>query len=198
MKRLAGDPRFGRLIVPAAGSSPAALDLRPGAWAMDNGAYVQFHAGAFVAMLERFYGIPGCLFVAAPDVVGSAERTLARFPFWARLIRGLGFPVALVAQDGLTVAGAPWAAFDVLFIGGTTEYKEGLEARNLMAYASARGIPIHVGRVSTFRRLRYMRRHGVTSFDTSGLSRFPDVMTDRIGRYLARLEREPELDMRHP
>src|SRR5262249_47607549 len=41
-------------------------------------------------------------------------------------IRGLGFPAAVVAQDGLEgvrVDALDWTAFDVLFIGGASRYK---------------------------------------------------------------------------
>src|SRR5262245_9525999 len=109
------------------------LKLEIGRWAMDNGAYSGFEPAPFVRMLERFYGRPGCLFVAAPDRVGDAHQTLLEWPFWQRLIRGIGFRPALVAQDGLTVDDVPWAQVGALFIGGTTEWKLGPQAETLIA-----------------------------------------------------------------
>lgn len=35
----------------------------------------------------------------------------------------LGYPAALVAQDGLTDATTPWSDLDVLFLGGSTAWK---------------------------------------------------------------------------
>lgn len=93
----------GHLIVPRQWSPADSLDLRPQNHAYDNGCFVGFDAGAFVRMLERFHGIPGALFAAAPDFVGDAASTRAAWPFWSRLIRGLGLTPAFVAQDGIEV-----------------------------------------------------------------------------------------------
>src|SRR5690242_12038166 len=96
----------GHLIVPRQWNT--SLDLQPQRHAFDNGAFTGFDEGAFIRMLERFASVPGALFVTAPDVVGDAASTLARWPFWSKLIRGLGWPPAFVAQDGLTPDRVPW------------------------------------------------------------------------------------------
>ena len=173
----------GELIVPSAGSAPDALRLEPGRWAMDNGAYAGFDAAAFVRMLERFYGRRGCRFVAAPDVVADAHQTLTQWPFWSRLIRGLGFVPALVGQDGMTVADLPWSELGALFIGGSTEWKLGPQAEGLMAYANSRGLWVHMGRVNSRRRIWAAARKGCHSFDGSSYSRWgnrwiPDGLAD--------------------
>jgi hypothetical protein len=90
-----GDDRFGVLIEPQAKCRPATLQLQPGKWAMDNGAYAGLDVAAYLQMLERYRAMPGCLWVTAPDVVGDAAATLARWPFWSRLLRGLGYAPAL-------------------------------------------------------------------------------------------------------
>jgi hypothetical protein len=151
------DAQVGHLIVPRQWNDPSTLDLQPGTWAMDNGAFSGFDPGAFLRMLERFHTYSGCLFVTAPDVVGDAAATLALWPFWSQLIGGIGRRPAFVAQDGLTDERVPWEQLTdeegVLFIGGTTEFKESQHARTLCGYAKARGIWVHWGRVNG--KLRY-------------------------------------------
>jgi hypothetical protein len=178
------EPWLGRLLVPRARASLATLaDGRP--WAMDNGAFGVFDAEAFVEMLARFRGRPGCLFAAVPDVVGDAGATRARFDVWAPVVRGYGYPVALVAQDGLTPGTTPWAAIDALFLGGSTEWKLGPVARCLVGTARGLGKWAHMGRVNSVRRLRYAERIGCQSVDGSGFSRFPDEMLQRADRWRA-------------
>lgn len=165
----------GELIVPNAHNAPETLKLVPGRWAMDNGAYTGFDATAFVRMLERFYGRPGCRFVTCPDAVGDAHATLQQWPFWSRLIRGIGFVPALVLQDGMMVDDVPWREVGAVFIGGHTEWKLGGHARELVAYAKARGIWVHAGRVNSRRRIFAMQKIGVDSWDGTSYSMFPDA-----------------------
>lgn len=126
-------------------------------WALDNGAFTQQYPGdaQYLALLDSLAPHRArCLFVAVPDVVGDAAATLALWPDMSARIAARGWPVALVAQDGMTPAdlppGLPW-----LFVGGSTEWKLGPEARALCAAARARGTRIHVGRVNSERRYRY-------------------------------------------
>jgi hypothetical protein len=167
--------RVGELIVPTAGNAPDTLRLEVGRWAMDNGAYSGFDADLFMQMLERFYGRKGCRFVAAPDAVGDAHQTMLHWPFWSRVIRGIGFVPALVAQDGVGVADVPWREIGALFIGGLTEWKLGPTAAQLVAFAKARGTWAHMGRVNSQRRIWEAARMGCDSFDGSGFSRWPDI-----------------------
>jgi len=165
----------GELIVPGAGNNPDALRLEFGRWAMDNRCFNEFRVAEFMRMLETFYGRRGCRFVSAPDVVADAHETLLQWPFWARLIRGVRFVPALVAQDGLTVADVPWSELGALFIGGTTEWKLGPQARDLIGYAKTRGLWVHMGRVNSQRRIWDAARMGCDSFDGTGFSRWPDI-----------------------
>lgn len=168
-------PQLGELIIPTAGNAVDSLRLTPGKWVMDNYAYSGFDTGAFMAMLQAFHGRKGCRFVAAPDVPFDAKATLDRWPFWSSVIRGVGFVPALVAQDGLTVSDVPWRDLGALFIGGSTEWKTGRQARDLCAYAKTRGLWVHVGRVNTRGRIREIADMGADSFDGSGWSRWPDT-----------------------
>jgi hypothetical protein len=166
---------MGRLVSPRGG--PA---VRPGErWAGDNDAFLAWDEARFRRMLRRVAAWPGCLFVAAPDVVGDARATLARFPPWRAEIAAHGLPVALVGQDGAEGLDLPWDGLAALFVGGTTAWKLSAAAADLMAEASARGKWVHMGRVNSRRRLRIAHDLGCSSVDGTGWSMFPDT-------YLAR------------
>lgn len=167
--RLASNERLGALLVPGNGNKPAG---KP--WACDNGAFAGFREKAFRKMLAKCQGLPGCLWVAAPDVVGDAAGTRERFDKWEPVIREMGFPIALVAQNGLTIETTPWDRLDCLFIGGDDAFKLGAEARTLVAEAKRRGKLVHMGRVNTLRRLRYAQSIGCDTIDGTSFSRFPD------------------------
>lgn len=186
-------PDVGHLVVPRQWSLADALDLQPGRWAMDNGAFIGFEEGAFVRMLEKFSGIPGCLFVTAPDFVGDAAATRARWPFWSRLIRGLGLPAAFVAQDGLTPDQVPWRDLGCVFIGGSTTYKESTEARTLCGLAKARGVWVHWGRVNGKRRYELALKAGTDSIDGTGFSMYPDTNIPKAAQWKAEISQQPEL-----
>lgn len=170
LRRWARHGCYGRLVVPTSGDWP----LRGMSWACDNSAFWGFEPERYVRMLERLRDHPGCRWVAAPDVVADAEATLQAFEQWEPVLRvNYGRPVALVAQDGLTLADVPWASISCLFIGGTTDWKLGAPARELIGAALARGKWVHVGRVGTGRRIRYCQALGVTSIDGGVFSTHP-------------------------
>lgn len=167
--------QVGELIVPGAGNAPDGLKLVPGMWAMDNGAYSGFQPDLFMRMLERFYGFGGCQFVACPDVVGDAFETLEKWPFWSRVIRGVHLRPALVLQDGMLASEIPWKQVGAVFVGGTDAWKFSSQARELCAYAKARGLWVHVGRVNSRKRIYEAARMGADSFDGGQYSMFPDL-----------------------
>ncbi len=192
------DETVGHLIVPRAHNRADALDLQPGQWAMDNGAFSagdteRFDRGSYVWMLEEFSGVPGCRFVTAPDVVGNAAATRKLWPFWCRLIRGLGLPPAFVAQDGLSTEQVPWDDLGALFIGGTTSYKESGDVRTLMAYAKARGTWTHWGRVNGKRRYELALKSGCDSIDGTGFSWYPDTRIPMVAQWDDEIRQQPEL-----
>lgn len=160
-------------------------------WAGDNGAFTTkaggFSAERFREMLRRpalQAAKSTCLFVVAPDkltvhpdgtVTGDAAGTLDQFPAWAREIRAAGFPVALVAQNGLEkqellwrmVVEDIWSLVDVLFLGGGPspelvtpenpkgEWKLSQGARTCIFAAKMRGKRTHMGRVNSYKRLQF-------------------------------------------
>lgn len=138
-------------------------------WAADNGCYGKGYPGddAWVKWLNTFTAEQRstCLFATAPDVVGDGVTSLARSVPWLPIIRSLGFPAALVTQDGMTPDEVPWAAVDWLFIGGTDAHKLGPEAKALIAAAKTHGKQVHVGRVNSQRRFLTMAALGADSVD---------------------------------
>lgn len=117
----------------------------------------------------------GCLFVTAPDVVANAKATLKEFDTWELFIHAQGLPVAFVGQDGLTSEMTPWERFEAFFIGGSTEWKEGPQARELAQEAKDRGKWVHMGRVNKPPRVRYAHSIGVDSIDGTQHSWYPDT-----------------------
>lgn len=170
------DPHLGRLIQPrnATTVEPTARAGIP--WAADNDAFnAGFDPAAFERMLDSVAGLAGCLFVAAPDVVGDWSATRAAFPEWAARIRKRRLPVAVVLQDG--IAGpddVPWDDVDAVFVGGTTAFKLGPVAEAVARAARDRSRWVHVGRVNSEQRVYRIAEIGAQSFDGTSFSMFRD------------------------
>lgn len=164
---------LGQIATPAAGNRvQSGVD-----WIADNAVFAGKYPGdtAYLAWLaDRAHLATACRFVVAPDVVADAAATLALSVPMLPRIRALGFPVALVAQDGLEDLDVPWGAFDCLFIGGSTEWKLGPATRRLVAEANRRGVWVHMGRVNSRQRLQYAAAIGCDSVDGTYLAFGPD------------------------
>ncbi len=170
------------------------------AWCADNGCYGKGWPGedAWLAWLDGFTQEQRarCDFAVAPDVVGDAEATLARSLPWLGVIAALGYPVAYVAQDGATIDTLPWDQFDVLFLGGSTRWKLGPDARLLTDAARQRGKRVHMGRVNSERRYRYAAAIGCDSADGTYLTYGPDQLLPDVLAWL-RTTDQPELVAQH-
>ena len=109
---------LGMIANPASGNRvEAGID-----WCAGNAAYTGHYTGddTYLAWLAaRAPHVGRCAFATAPDVVGDAAATLARSLPMAGRIRAIGYPVALVAQDGLEHLAVPWGEIDALFLGFT-------------------------------------------------------------------------------
>lgn len=183
--------------------TPLQGNLRPEGvtWCADNGCFndEKFNEQRWWNWLKKHAGDPRCIFATAPDVVGSAIATYGRSMPWLPKIRALGYPAAFVAQDAQEFWPTPWDHFDVLFVGGTTEWKLGPAARQLVAEARLRGKHAHMGRVNSLKRYRYAEAIGCDSVDGTFLTRGPDKNLRRMQRWFRDLEQRPALfDFREP
>lgn len=157
-------------------------------WCADNGCFGKGYPGddEWYAWLESNADRANtCLFAVAPDVVGDADATIERSRPWLPKIRALGYPAAFVAQNGLELWGGAlltksfessiaWQEFDVLFIGGDTDWKLGPTARAIVAEAKSRGKWVHMGRVNSEKRLRYADAIECDSADGTYIAFGPD------------------------
>lgn len=150
---------------------------RPDArFAIDNGAFSNFNRKAFESLLEREKSRRHlCRFVAVPDVVGSARRTLEVFDHWYPQLNQ--WKLALVAQDGQEDLPIPWEFIDAIFIGGTTQWKESDNARAIVKAAKAIGKWVHVGRINTPARFAGFKEWGADSCDGSGIAQYSHMRT---------------------
>jgi hypothetical protein len=122
------------------------------------------------------------LFVTVPDVVGDWAATLRRWDEFPK--DDWPVPLAIVLQDGATVDTVPWDAIGAVFVGGTTEWKLGSEARSIVAEANHRRVWAHMGRVNSLRRLRYATWIGCDSVDGTFLVFGPDANLRRLTNWL--------------
>lgn len=138
---------------------------------IDNGAFARFEAKGFLSTLAKHAARKDlCRFVASPDVVGSAIRTLECFDHWLPKLDG--WPVALVCQDGQEKLSIPWEKIAAVFIGGSTEWKMSGHAAAIVKASNVIGKWCHVGRVNTPGRFEYFDALGADSCDGTGLAQY--------------------------
>jgi hypothetical protein len=156
-------------------------------WALDNGAFpawenkTPFDFDKFYSTLEESRRVKRPRWVVVPDCVANRAETLRLWGEHASRVAEYGYPLAFVAQDGMTPDDIPSNA-DVVFIGGTTHWKW----TNLKAFTSS--FPrIHVGRVGSERMLWMAHEAGAESCDSSGWFREGDNL-NRVGGLVNYLE----------
>lgn len=194
------DPRnnLGMIATPMQGNKHV-----PGVkWVADNGCFGKGYPGdakwwAWLESLTEYTA--DCLFAVAPDVFrpdigkGDAVATLERSAPWLPRIRALGYPAALVAQDGLEDLNVPWDTFDVLFIGGSTEWKLGPHAARLILEAKPLGKLVHMGRVNSHERLRGAHLRGCDTADGTYIAFGPDVNLPDVLHWLRTINGQGDL-----
>jgi hypothetical protein len=169
-------PNLGRFVQPRHYARVRDTAERGVPWAADNDAFNGgVDAAKFLTMLEAIDGVPGCRFVAVPDVVADAMATLHEFETWLPRLHDYDLPLAFVLQDGVAAPDVPWDLIEALFIGGSDAFKLGEEARQIVAEAQARGKWVHMGRVNTKRRVAYAREIGCDSIDGTKWVRWRDT-----------------------
>ena len=140
-------------------------------YALDNGAYGAmknerpFDEGAFEDHVEWALGKElAPLWLAVPDVVGDKDATVTEWRRRAPALRErCGWDLALCVQDGMTPDILDELQPDVVFIGGSTDWKWGSLASWCAAHPR-----IHVGRCNSPRRLYECADLGVESCDGTG------------------------------
>lgn len=201
LRGLPADAPVGHLLTPMNGNNPETIMATGRPVALDNGCGPRQDGtpGVFdeqrwvaftnaIAAIRNKRGVAGVmrsrvLWAACPDAVGNAAETLRLWRWYHHQLRGLGFPIAFVAQDGAENLPIPWEKMRCLFLGGSTAYKESSEARQLVIRAKQHGKLVHVGRVNSERRLRLFDDLGsdargvpyaIDSIDGTQFSMFPD------------------------
>jgi hypothetical protein len=192
-------PHLGRLVQPRHYPRLADTVARGIPWAADNDGFRGFDelaAQRFERMLTAIEGIPNCLFVACPDVVGDAGLTDLLFEEWAPRLHAGGFPVAYVVQeDGVEYQprGIAWGAIHAIFIGcASDDEKLGGRVRAIVAEAKGRGKWVHMGRVNSARRIAYAREIGCDSIDGTGWVKWRDR---HLRRGLSLVSAPPQLTL---
>jgi hypothetical protein len=140
-------------------------------FAMDNGAFSRFEPSGFIKMLEKHEPRRHlCRFVAVPDVVACARRTMECFNHWRNKLHN--WPLAYVCQDGQENIDIPWEHCAAVFIGGSTEWKMSKHAAAVVKASKVIGKWCHVGRINTPGRLEYFEDLGADSCDGTGLAQY--------------------------
>lgn len=133
-------------------------------WMLDNGAFSgNFDEERWLKQLKTLAPYAStCRGIVAPDAVilrdgkfvkGDWRGTAERLERYSPMIRAYGLPVAYALQDDHPPQAVPWDLFDVLFVAGTSEYKESVAAERIAKEAKERGKRVHIGRVSQVRRM---------------------------------------------
>lgn len=158
-------------------------------WAIDNGGFKRLDIDAFQALLAREgHRRDNCLFVSAPDIVGSAQRTLELFAHFKPMLEG--WQVALVCQDGQEMLPIPWDDIAAVFIGGSTNWKCSGHVEAIIKTAKVLGKHVHAGRVNHPERWHWFEKQGVDTADGTGLARY-----SHMRRAIAQRHNQAELDM---
>jgi hypothetical protein len=168
-------------------------------WAADNGCFADKWEWSSWMDWLAYLPTKGCLFAVAPDVYPDARASLERGLQYTDLIRSMGFPVAVVAQDGAESLSYPWEEFDCMFIGGAKtpnprdEWKTSEAAASVCKAARNAGKWVHMGRVNSYKRLERARAMGCLSVDGTYIKHGPNINLRRMGRFLRVLEATPTL-----
>ncbi len=167
-------PNVGRLLSPRQFSRAHDTAQAGIPWAADNDCFQGLDETRYRAMLDAIYGLPGCRFLVAPDVVGDWQATRQLFEDWYDDMAAAWLPIAYVAQDGQPSEDVPWARIDCLFVGGSTGFKLSDAAHDLVREARTHRLWTHMGRVNTARRMRLAKSWGCDSIDGTSVSMFTD------------------------
>lgn len=156
-------------------------------WAIDNGGFGELDIPALKSLLKREqHHRDDCLFVASPDIVGSAQRTLELFEYFKPMLAG--WKVAFVCQDGQEMLPIPWDEIAAVFIGGSTNWKCSHHVEQIIRTAKVLGKWVHIGRVNDPARWVHFENLGADSADGTGVARY-----SHMRRAIAQRHQQPGL-----
>lgn len=140
---------------------------------IDNGCFASFKKKEYFNLLEReAVNAKYCKFVALPDVVFNARRTLELFDHYRHHELICRFPKALVIQNGQEDLPIEWHLLDAIFIGGDDRFKMSDACKQIIQCAQRLDKYVHVGRVNDPNRWQHFAEMGCDSFDGTGASQF--------------------------
>lgn len=179
--------RIGWLLTPEGLKS-----CKPRYWlplAFDNGAWsayqnkTEWEEKPWFEMLDRIRKDRlQAEWVLAPDSVGDKEDTLRKYHAYSGYMHG--FKIAYALQDGMLPGKDIPCTSDVLFLGGTDDFKWKTLPLWRMAYPDK---ILHVGRVNSLEKLIICEQNGVDSIDGTHWFRFKksDVWRDELEYFLS-------------
>ena len=162
--------------------------------AADNGCFsaANIYSDERYQKFLRRMPIERTLFATAPDALEDHQATVQRSMPALQWLRAKGFKAAFVAQDGWTEETTPWDEFDVLFVGGSTEFKY-RGGRDAVMAAKRRGKKVHMGRCNSLEKLRAAIAIGCDTADGTFLKYAPNHNWGRMKRWFDQLDLQPGL-----
>lgn len=186
----------GFMAQPNHGNRPATVDGVT--WAADNGCYTsgyRFDDRRWLRWLAARSGRGRCLFAVLPDVPFDHDATLARSLPYLERVRGLGYPVALAIQNGVSVGHVPWDDLDAVFIAGDKAFKSSAIAWAICREARRRQLHVHIARRNSKKAMQSAYDMGADSIDGTHLAFAPDANWERTLRWFR--EFCPHDEVRH-
>lgn len=116
-----------------------------------------------IARALSFWGPRRIHFATVCDVPMDWKATLEKYVECHGVVKGVKKAICL--QDGATSETVPWDIVDVLFIGGSTEWKVSEAAKRLVKEGKGRGKTAHMGRVNSAYRIGIAAEFGCLTSD---------------------------------
>ena len=144
---------------------------------IDNGGFTGAKIEGFTKLIKnQFEFREQCLFAAVPDKIADHKESLAMWNEYQHIADW--YKKAFVVQDGFDEF--PNNA-DAMFLGGSTEFKDSVEASEIVKSALDSGMHVHIGRVNTIDRFYHFHKLGAHTCDGSGVSMY-DHMLEKLYR----------------
>ena len=149
-------------------------------WALDNGAYsvwvnnLPFPEELFLKTLNKIPPNNPPDFIVCPDIVATGKKSLIFSLSWIEECPK-DYEYYLSVQDGMAENDVLQhiEKFDGIFVGGTMKWKL-RTAREWCCLAHENGIPCHIARIGTFKRLVFAKSVNADSIDSSTFVQGPN------------------------